>query len=307
MRRFTQEDLINDIQTGSDGEVSEEIHSMREASESHLTGRRGEHGASGAVQSRAALLSRTLETEIIPRLVKAHRPLADKASVVELASPQIDTAELDQFFRLISATDDQPAEDFLNTLRHRAISVDAIYLDLLVPAAQRLEALWEEDRCDFMEVTLGFGRLQHLLREISPAFCQTHERTANGRRLLLLQGPGQQQPLGLMLVAEYFYRDGWDVSFGPNEDGEDPVKTVKNEWFDVVGFSRGKGSHTAALAESISKVRKSAMNRSVQILVGDPVSPANDDYARKVNADALSNDVRSVTQVAEKLISSMVK
>ncbi len=307
MRRFTQEDLINDIQSGSDDEVSEEIHLARDAPEFRLTGRRGEPGPSGAVQSRAALLSRTIETEIIPRLVHAHRPLAGKTSVVERASPQIGTAELDQFCRLISAADDKPAEDFLNALRSRTISVDAIYLDLLVPSARRLEALWEEDRCDFMEVTLGFGRLQHLLREISPAFCQTHERTANGRRLLLLQGPGQQQPLGLMLVAEYFYRDGWDVSFGPNEDGEDPVKTVKNEWFDVVGFSCGKAAHTAVLAESINKVRKSAMNRSVQILVGDPVSPANDDYARQVNADALSNDVRSVTQVAEKLISSLAK
>lgn len=307
MRRFTQEDLINDIQSGSDGEVSEEIHLAREASDSRLAGRRAEQGASGAVQSRAALLSRTLETEIIPRLVQAHRPIGDKASVVGRAGPQIGTAELDQFFKLISSTDDQPAEDFLNALRSRAISVDAIYLDLLVPTAQKLEALWDEDLCDFMEVTLGFGRLQHLLREVSPAFCQTHERTANGRRLLLLQGPGEQQPLGLMLVAEYFYRAGWDVTFGPNEDGEDPVKTVKNEWFDVVGFSRGKGAHTAALADSISRVRKSAMNRSVQILVGDPVTPANDDYARKVNADALSNDVRSVTQVAEKLIASLVK
>lgn len=306
MRRFTQEDLVNDIQSGSGAETSEEQQLATEVAGTRSNSR-DSTVASSAVLSRAALLSRTIATEIIPRLVEAHRPLPGKAQVSDRTIPKIGSADFEQFFKLISSSEDQPAEDFLSALRAKTFTIEAIYLDLLVPAAQKLQALWEQDLCDFMEVTLGFGRLQHLLREVSPAFCQTNDRAAIGRRLLLLQGPGQQQPLGLMLVAEYFYRAGWDVTFGPNVDGEDPVKTVKNEWFDVIGFSCSKGSQIAALADSIDKIRKSTLNPLLQVMVGDPVSPASEVYARRVKADAVSNDVRSVTQLVEKLISSLVK
>ena len=52
----------------------------------------------------------------------------------------------------------------------RGASVETLYLDLLAPTARHLGDLWDADVCDFTEVTVGLGRLQQVLHELSPAF-----------------------------------------------------------------------------------------------------------------------------------------
>ena len=60
-----------------------------------------------------------------------------------------------------------------------------------------------------------------------------------GRRVLLLPGPGEQHTFGLSMVAEFFRRSGWEVVGGTGPESLDPVRAVRDEWFDVVGISVG--------------------------------------------------------------------
>ncbi len=124
-------------------------------------------------------------------------------------------------------------------MRLKGIAVETIYLELLAPVARHLGSLWEQDLCDFTEVTIGLGRLHQVLRELSPGFSQSVGHAGNGRRILLLPSPGEQHTFGLVMVSEFFRHAGWDVAGGPWEAGADPVTMVKREWFDVVGFSLG--------------------------------------------------------------------
>ncbi|MBP6851739.1 MAG: cobalamin B12-binding domain-containing protein, partial [Rhodoferax sp.] len=170
--------------------------------------------------------------------------------------------------------------------------------------ARHLGSLWEQDLCDFTEVTIGLGRLHQVLRELSPGFSQPLSHAGNGRRILLLPSPGEQHTFGLVMVSEFFRHAGWDVAGGPWEAGADPVIMVRREWFDVVGFSLGSELHLDELAQCIRAVRKAAINPRVGIMVGGPIFSLHPEFVARVGADGAASDGRKAPDVAEKLSAS---
>ena len=253
------------------------------------------------VELRLAVLSRAIEHNIIPRLMLAHPTAADCTSLTAATEPQVSAADVEAFAKLVLAPDENVANACIETMRGSGISVETIYTDLLAPVARYLGKLWEDDLCDFTEVTLGLGRLHQVLRELSPAFSQSNG-VANGRRALLLPAPGEQHTFGLVMVSEFFRRAGWDVGGGPWEAGADPVMMVRSEWFDVVGFSLGDATRLDALAECIKQIRKFALNPAISVMVGGPLFLAHPEYVSYVSADAASTDGAQAPTLAARLV-----
>ena len=256
-----------------------------------------------AVELRLAVLSRAIEHEIIPRLMLAHPTAQDCLAATPPDSPQVSLQDVEAFAKLVLSPDENVAHACIDTMRNSGISVETIYTDLLAPVARYLGKLWEEDLCDFTEVTLGLGRLHQVLRELSPAFGQSNNVT-NGRRVLLLPAPGEQHTFGLVMVSEFFRRAGWDVGGGPSEAGVDPELMVQREWFDVVGFSLGNITQLDALACSIKMVRKTTLNKAVCIIVGGPLFLAHPEYVHYVDADAASTDGAQAPTLAARLLAA---
>ena len=256
-----------------------------------------------AVELRLALLSRAIEDEIIPRLMQAHPTAVECLPLTPSASAQVTQENVQAFARLVLAPDENLAHACIEAMRTSGISVETIYTDLLAPVARYLGVLWDDDLCDFTEVTVGLGRLQQVLRELSPAFGQSSTHTS-GNRVLLLPGPGEQHTFGLAMVSEFFRRAGWDVGGGAWEAGADPVVMVQREWFDVVGFSLGNVAQLDELAACIMNVRAAALNKSMCVIVGGPLFLANPEYVAYVNADAASTDASQAPDLAARLVSA---
>ena len=259
-----------------------------------------------AVDLRLALLSRAIEDEIIPRLMLAHPTAGECLPLTPSASAQVSQEDVQAFAGLVLAPDENLAQACIEAMRTSGISVETIYTDLLAPVARHLGVLWEEDLCDFTEVTVGLGRLQQVLRELSPAFGQTSTNTT-GNRVLLLPGPGEQHTFGLVMVSEFFRRAGWDVGGGAWEAGADPVVMVQREWFDVVGFSLGNVAQLDELAACIKDVRAAALNKSMCVIVGGPLFLANPEHVAYVNADAASTDGSQAPALAARLMSAQAQ
>lgn len=251
---------------------------------------------------RMSQLVRTIEHEIIPRLMLAHRAAAEPLQRPSVPGQPITASDVAQFAKLVLASDEDLALTTIVALRARGVSVERLYLELLGPTASYLGELWDEDLCNFTDVTVGLGRLQRVLRELSPALGRNVEHPAQGRRVLLLPGPGDQHTFGLVMVAEFFRRDGWDVTGGAWTSDADPAALVSAEWFDVVGFSLGAEGHLQALAETIAKVRHVSCNRDVAVLVGGPLFGDHPEFVRRVGADGMTIDGREAPSLAESLI-----
>jgi methanogenic corrinoid protein MtbC1 len=256
-------------------------------------------------QERLARIVRSIEQDIIPKLVRAHRDPVEPVAAVQQV--QVTAEDLALFMPRILATDDAPWQSLLEQLLARGITVDEIYLGLLTPAARELGRMWEEDTCSFTDVTVALGRMQRVMRMLSPAFGREVGHPADGRRVLLLPAPGEQHTFGLSIVAEFFRRAGWEVVGDTEARAADPAALVRREWFDVIGISVGIESRLDWLKSGIAAVRNASRNRAIGVMVGGPVFVANPERAADVGADGTAVDGRQAPVMAEQLLEQRLR
>ncbi len=254
-----------------------------------------------AAKHRLARLARTIEADVIPRLVQAHRPSAANPQPGSV-SPQ--PADIELLLQQILRGSEPETLALIDGMRERGVSVESLYLDVFGPVARRLGEMWEDDSCDFSTVTVALGRLQRLLRELSPAFGTEIEHPANGRRALFVQPRDEQHSFGLSMVAEFFRRDGWDVIGGIGGAVTSPVALVRDEWVDIIGFSVGSDGRLPWLQETIVAVRAASRNAALAVLVGGPPFVARPEVAVAVGADGTARNGKEAPLVAERLLSN---
>ena len=251
---------------------------------------------------RLALLTRTIERDVLPRLALASRASPVSLPVPVAGSTPLVPAEVLRYADLLLGRDDSASFTFVETLRAQARSPEAVYLDVLAPAARHLGTLWDQDLCDFTQVTIGLMRLQQILRRLSPAFQNEMARRNLDCRALLVPGPGEQHTFGLVMVAEFFRRAGWDVWGGPQSSRQDPVEIVRGIAFTVIGFSVGSNHTLDRLATLIRKVRRASRNPSIGIMVGGPIFLQDPSLAALIGADTTAADGREAVHRAHGLL-----
>jgi len=249
-----------------------------------------------AKRSRLALLNRVVATEILPRLALA-RGMVPPA--LGAKTTEYDAAEL---VRLLIKQEAIIAVAFLNALRDRGATAEGLFLGIVSEAARRLGVMWEEDRCDFAQVSISMGRLQQVVRALSPQFQISSVQRLRAQRVLLLPAPGGQHTFGLVLLAEFFCRAGWQVEGGPASPGQDVAAIVRDTWFDVVGFSAGAERQIESLANCVQAVRRASRNRDIGVMVGGPLFLERPDLPARVGADAAAPDAASAVLTANGLL-----
>lgn len=215
--------------------------------------------------------------------------------------------EVNRFSGLLVKGDMGAAASFIDGKRALGAPLDTLYLDLLAPAARRLGDLWDEDLCDFADVTVGLCRLQQLLRGLSASFVHETDQEAPSRRALLVTVPGEQHSFGLFMVAEFFRKAGWDVTTATPVSRDELASLVRHDWFDVVGLSSSCEDKIEAMASAIRTIRRASRNRNASVMVGGPMFVAHPDYADLIGADATATDGRQAPVQAQKLLASNAK
>jgi methanogenic corrinoid protein MtbC1 len=291
---------------GSAQPICDEVSVWKEAGAGTL-GQREPAAETRRNVDRISRLTRTLEVEVIPRLLAAHRGLPRAIAANDPpANVSVSSALREGFVQAVVRGDAPALRSAIHFERARGVSVESVYCDLLAPTARRLGEMWENDDCDFATVTVALGLLQRLLRELSPEFGSEVEHPANGRRVLLLRAPDEQHSFGLSMVAEFFSRDGWEVVSGNAGGPLDPVSASQREWFDAVGFSVGSTEKMGWLAPCIASVRLHSRNRHVCVLVGGPLFVAQPQLVGQVGADGTSADAREAPELVERMLASRV-
>jgi len=248
-------------------------------------------------------LTKTIEADIIPRLVMAH------GNVQALALPEVEPGQIDipGFAELVLGKENCRAAEHIQRYRNSGVSLERLYLELLVPTAAHLRHLWMNDEWDFAAVTLGLWRLQQLLREFSPAFCAGAAAKSAGLRALLTPSPGEQHDIGhmmfgLVMAGEFFRRDGWDTWIEPDVANVAFVETIRSQWFDVVEFFASGDKKLDDLASAIRLVRRHSPNPDIGVMVCGPAFVERPELVFLVGGDAVVPDFSQESLQAQNVV-----
>ncbi len=252
-------------------------------------------------------LMRTIENEIIPRLMLAHQagPVIEDVCADPDATPG--PHEVADLARLALDQDASASAAYVESIRVRGVALEVIYVELLAPTARRLGELWEADLCDFTQVTIGLWRLQQVMYDLSPLFQRDAQRSEVRRKGMLVPAPGSQHTLGVFMVAEFFRKAGWDIWGEPRATVSGLLEAVRKDWFDVVGFSLGAEHQIPELVSTIAAVRRASRNPSVGIMVGGPLVVAHPEFLQDIGADISAETAEEAVEEAEYFIASLAK
>lgn len=258
-----------------------------------------------AVSAReSSALLKTIEGEVIPRLVLAHRRqgLGPTARDAGDGKTQILSAQVEQLCGMLRQGHDAEALAYVQELHALGVDRDTLYLDLLAPAARWFGAEWENECADFVEVTVGLRRLQKLARSLSAEAGEDMAPPLSGRRMLIAVLPGEQHVFGSQLVVDMLRQARWDVWDTPGASETDILSLVQHEWFAVVGLSISSSEQIDALSGLIRRIRRHSLNRDVRIMVGGRPFQTHGDGVALVGADVAATDGRDAVRKAEELI-----
>ena len=243
-------------------------------------------------------LSRTIEGDIIPRLMLAFD--APNSLNAEPGNDERLRDNVDEFVHLVLAHDALVATQYVSTLRSNGVPLTALYLDLLAPAARRLGVLWEQDECSFTDVTIGVCRMHQILLDFSRCFDAPSGSTETGQNALIVPVPGEQHTFGIFMVLEFLRRAGWNCFTGTPSTVRKFRPLVRAHDFELIGLSVSGDRHVDTAARVIADIRRGPRNAGCVILVGGRAFLDDPQLATKIGADSTASDGREAVRQARK-------
>lgn len=251
----------------------------------------------------SAMLRKTIESEVIPRLMllnQSHLRVVSAASAEQQTHVAITPEAVLEFahalIRLPPADAVKRGREYLS----RGVSSERLLLDLLAPAARALGDMWTEDEASFTEVSAGLSRLHQLLRMISEPGQSPDEGECG--HILLASMPGDRHVFGLAMVEEFFRDAGWSVVMLSSVNKAAILDAVSSAHFEVVGLSLAREELQSELSSLIDTIRRDSLNRGLRVLVGGPVFLNHPERCAAVGADATAADGRQAVIEARSLL-----
>ncbi len=251
-----------------------------------------------------ASLMEILESQIIPNLLKANETASPFFSSDRIRTNLPTEEEIARFAQLCIESDADAPDTFVQSLIAEGLDSEAIFLHLLAPAARHLGYLWEDDICDFTQVTIGLVRMQQMTLRLGSEFQQKRKLSMDGMRALFAPVPGSQHTFGVLMVSEFFRREGWQVWMELGSSESVLLAAVEKDWFDVIGLSVGIEAHVESLTDTIRHIRLSSANRNAKILIGGPLLALSPDLYKEVGADGAASDAATAVELAQTLFSA---
>ncbi len=251
------------------------------------------------------VVGRAMELELIPRLLAHARGTVPGVEPPANPVPTLDAGDVDALVQACLSYDEERCPAIVTRLLEAGVPLERVCLDLLAPAARALGDMWEEDQVDFLEVTLGLGRMQRVVRDIGRRVSALTPMSSDAGQVFLCAMPDEQHSLGLAMLAEFFVADGWGVTVGHPLGNSDVVHEVGAHWYDVVGLSAGVTQRIPKIAELVAGVRAASLNADLAIMVGGRAFLNDPSLVDRVGADASAPDAAQGPMVARTLVQAL--
>lgn len=219
--------------------------------------------------------------------------LADRSArtISELREPLVQ--------ELIAASTSGTKEAFANLLaevRRSRISLAAL-ADIYIPeAARRLGQAWHDDQMSWMDVSIGVGRMQSLLREIGVAWAADQAGDTGQGTVMLIVPDREQHTLGPMVAMSQMRRYGVSVCLRIAPSFNELRSIAAHRRFDGILISISTKDKLDEAKKTIQFL-KSVLTTPCPIIVGGAVMAKIDNPAALTGGDYSSNDIGAALEV----------
>lgn len=290
VERFRIKNWIGLVSMSSLGSRTQSPETLAEATEEN-----------SHAQCKKSLLG-VIESQIIPRLLESHAiTSASNDGDINIAYNPSES-EIAHFAELCLASDADQCTQFVEALLAANVGADGIFLKLLAPSARLLGTMWEDDRVDFMQVTMGLLKMHQITHRLGYEYQNGPQKAGAVRRIMLASAPGSQHILGLAMVSEFFRKDGWQVVVEIATTERELLHAVDNEWFDLVGLSVGLVEQIPTLPSLIGRIHQSSCNPATKFILGGPAFLSSKASAESLGAHAVSTDAAEAIKKAAQLV-----
>ncbi|MFB0613047.1 cobalamin B12-binding domain-containing protein [Aurantiacibacter poecillastricola] len=249
---------------------------------------------------RSADLDTMIEREVIPRLLV----VSSGAQTVRtpVCNDPVTPAEAAMFAPLPLEMESHELLAVVERFLDRGVPTEEIFVELLAPSARRLGQMWEDDSCDFIDVTMGLWRLQEVMRELAIRGLAQKEMRPRPRSALFSPMPGDQHSFGTLMVEETFALAGWQSEVLIDPRRRDLLQAVAEQAFDIVGLTLSCDCPSGTASDFVNSIRSVSKNPDVKIIIGGRLPQSDPGFVHATGADGTAPDCRSALAFADQLV-----
>jgi len=231
-------------------------------------------------------LNKTIESEIIPRLMMGHKlELANQGAGYQSSNIEVKQTEIVDFCQTLL---DGPIADcftFIERMQKSGHTLVSLYMNLIPASTRRLQQLWESDENSFTEVTLALGRAQNLIHKLSPAFLSQGKLSQFQGNALLINAPGSQHTLGILIMGEFFKLNGWNTTVEIETSSADLKDRIHSQAYDLLAISISCEDQWGTMETLLNEVKKASKNKGILTLAGGPLFDFKPELIQECSAD----------------------
>ena len=180
--------------------------------------------------------------------------------------------------------------DLLRELKRARVSAAAL-ADIYIPeAARRMGEAWQDDQMSWLDVSIGVGRMQSLLREIGTAWAADQAGDTGHGTVLLIVPDREQHTLGPMVAMGQLRRFGVSVCLRIAPSHNELRSLMAARQFDGVLISIATKDKLDSVSKTVQFIKASAV-KPMPIVVGGAVTSKVEDIVACTGADLASNDI----------------
>ena len=243
-----------------------------------------------------------VEAQIIPRLLVSKQIGKPHLTLVSSSKAMPSKKEIETFTELCVSESSKDAQSFVDDFLDTGLSTEDIFLGLLTPAAKYLGSQWDDDRMDFSQVNLGLVRLHSIANEIRRTSKSGQLVKGKAKNVMIACAPGSMHMLGTTIVADFFRKEDWQVVVAISSSANELVKTVSNEWFDVLGLSLSIDQQLTGLADLIDQFKSLSLNPRMVVMLGGPIFSAKKLDAKDFGAHGICDNAKHAVGLAVSLL-----
>jgi len=182
-----------------------------------------------------------------------------------------------------------------------SLSLEAIYLQVLMPAQREIGTLWQLGDLSVPEEHLVTSTTQRAMAILSHA---APRAAANGRTVVVAAVAGNAHDLSLRAAADLFECAGWrSLLLGADVPADELPTAVTFFEADLLVLGAMLSTQLRTLATTVEAVR-SRCERDVRILVGGSAFDEAPEVWRKLGADGYARTLGEATVAAESLLAT---